>query len=72
MRGHSLYLGKSVRFDIGKYSLRDKVVIVNEWNMLNEETIESSSLLTFKRKLDMLHALYGYNRGQYIKHSIYN
>jgi len=59
LRDHLLKAAKrSVRLVVGKYSYSNRVV--NEWNMLNEKIIESSSMSAFRRKLDNhLH----YNRG---------
>jgi len=51
LRGHLLKLAKgNARLDIGKHSFSNRVV--DEWNMLNEEIIESSPLSAFIRKLN--------------------
>ena len=51
LRGHSLKLFKT-RFvsNCGKFVFANRVV--DEWNLLTEEIVSSSSVLTFKIKLD--------------------
>ena len=41
---------KRVRLDVAKFSFSNRVV--NEWNILDDETISERSLAGFKRKLD--------------------
>ena len=52
VRGHSLKLYKN-RFstNIGKFSFENRVV--DEWNDLTEEIISSSTVNSFKNKLDL-------------------
>ena len=58
-RGHNLKLYKG-RFclDVGKYSFRNRVV--DEWNALPQEAIDSTSVNSFKNKID---CHLRYNRG---------
>jgi len=51
LRGHSLKVTKkSFKLDVGKFSFSNRVV--NEWNELSEEIIQSKSLVGFKKRID--------------------
>ena len=55
LRGHSM---KSFKLDVRKFSFSNRVI--NEWNGLSEEIIQSKSLAGFKKRVDYY---LGYNRG---------
>ena len=51
LRGHSIKVTKkSFKLDVRKFSFSNRVI--NEWNGLSEEIIQSKSLAGFKKRID--------------------